>query len=174
MAEAQAPALPGGTEAEWRAMVPREPKEANIGPGRKYKTRAAYEEAVAEWRQKKAARDELAPAREKAQAALRESRRAPHRDRSGLLPSGAAGRQKRKATSRSSFANELFESGNPELADIVCDHDSMEYDTMMEWAAGEVRGLASPALWPSPRLARPSQACPTPPLRLVPAPARRD
>ena len=46
MAKAEAPALPGGTEAEWRAMVRREPKEANIGPGRKYKTRAAYEADV--------------------------------------------------------------------------------------------------------------------------------
>ena len=33
-------------------------------------------------------RDALVPEREKAQAALRESRRAPQRDRSGLLPSG--------------------------------------------------------------------------------------
>ena len=138
MAEAQAPALPGGTEAEWRAMVPREPKEANIGPGRKYKTRAAYEEAVAEWRQKKAARDELAPAREKAQAALRESRR-PERDRAGLLPSGAAGRQKRKAASRSPHALSLIENGCPELADLVDDKSDetggdMEFEWMETWA----------------------------------------
>jgi len=142
MAEAEAPTLPGGTAAEWRAMVRRDPKEANIGPGRKYPNRAKYEADVAEWKREKAVRDALAPAREKALAALRESRRAPRperdRDRGGLLPSGAAGREKRKAASRSGLAKDFEERGCPELADIVdADDDCAEYETLMEWAAGE-------------------------------------
>lgn len=131
-------ALPGGTEAEWRALVRREPKEANIGPGRKYKTRAAYEDARVEWMREKAVRDALAPERERAQAALRESRRT--RDRGGLLPSGAAGRQKRKAASRSALALSLIEDGCPELADLVDanDYGQTELETMDAWAEDEL------------------------------------
>ena len=145
MAEAAALTLPGGTEAEWRAMVRREPKEANIGPRKKYKTRAAYEADVVEWRREKAVRDALVPAREKAQAALRESRRA-ERDRGGLLPSGAAGRQKRKAASRSALALSLIEDGCPGLADLVdANHyGQSELESMDDWAEAEL-GL-DPAL----------------------------
>ena len=149
MAEAEVPTLPGGTEAEWRAMVRREPKEANIGAGRKYPTRAAYEADLVEWKREKAARDALAPAREKAQAALRESRRAPQRDRSGLSPSGSAGRQKRKAASMSSFAKELLQRGCPEFADLV-DADADEYEWMSTWAEHEVgRHAHCPSMEPA-------------------------
>ena len=128
-------------------MVRREPKEANIGPGRKYKTRAAYEADVVEWKREKAARDALAPAREKALAALRESRRA-ERDRGGLVPSGAAGRQKRKAgaTRRSGLAKEFEERGCPELADLVDADDAREYGAMADWADEARRHLSAPAL----------------------------